>query len=354
MIPKSGHRFSEKIMLKRKDLRSRAMRPTMRRWLSAVLLALFTVLSVALNVSPSLALDAYPSRLVKIVLPTAPGSTTDILARLIADQLSRKWGKPVIVENVAGGGMSIGTIQAFRAAPDGYTLFLGPPSPLTVMKVLYRDLPFEPSQFTPIALLVRVPNALAVRKDLPASNVKELIDYAKANPGKVTFGSQGAGSTSHLSANLIDLLAGTEMVHVPYRGAVPALNAVMAGQIDFFFDTVTTSVPQHRAGNVRIIAVGSTERSEMVPEAPPVAETLPGFRSVTWFAMAGPPGMPAELAGKINQDINESLARAETKERLQKLSLEPIPGTPADAAKFFVEETELWGRVIREKHITVQ
>jgi tripartite-type tricarboxylate transporter receptor subunit TctC len=319
----------------------------MRRWL-------WTALLFVLSVSSGLAQDVYPSRLVKFLLPNAPGSTTDILARLIADQLSRKWGKPVIVENVPGGGMSIGATQAFRAAPDGYTLILCPPSPLTIMKLLYRDLPLEPSQFTPIALLVRVPNALAVRKDLPAADVRELIAYAKANPGKVTFASQGAGSTSHLSANLIDLLAGTEMVHVPYRGAVPALNAVIAGQIDFFFDTVTTSVPQHRAGNARIIAVGSTERSAVVPEAPPVADTLPGFRSVTWFAVAGPPGLPPELAARINRDINESLTRPETSERLQKLSLEPMPGTPADAAKFFVEETALWGRVIKEKNVTVQ
>ena len=323
------------------------MHPVMRPWLLALL---FTVLGIA----QGLAQDAYPSRLVKIVLPNAAGSTTDILARLVADQLSRKWGKPVIVENVPGGGMSIGSTQVFRAAPDGYTLILSPPSPMTIMKLLYRDLPFEPSQFTPIALLVRVPNALVVRKDLPAANVKELIDYAKAHPGKVTFASQGAGSTSHLSANLIDLLAGTEMVHVPYRGAVPALNAVMAGQIDLFFDTVTTSVPQHRAGNVRIMAVGSTERTAVVPEAPPVSDTLPGFRSVTWFAMAGPPGMALELAAKINQDVNESLARPEVSERLRNLSLEPMLGTPADATKFFAEETALWGRVIKEKNITVQ
>jgi tripartite-type tricarboxylate transporter receptor subunit TctC len=319
----------------------------MRPWL-------WTVLFTALSGVPSFAQDVYPSRLVKIILPSAPGSTTDMLARLIADQLSQKWGKPVIVENVSGGGMSIGATQAFRAAPDGYTLFLCPPSPVTIMKRLYRDLPFEPTQFTPISLLVRVPNALVVRKDLPTANVSELIAHAKSNPGKVTFGSQGAGSTAHLSANLIDLLAGTEMVHVPYRGAVPALNAVVAGQIDFFFDTVTTSVPQHRAGNVKIIAVGGAERSSVVPEAAPIAETLPGFRSVTWFAVAGPPGLPPELATKINQDINESLTRPEISSRLQKLTLEPMLGTPADAAKFFAEETALWGRVIKEKNVTVQ
>jgi tripartite-type tricarboxylate transporter receptor subunit TctC len=317
-----------------------------RGWIVAVL--------IAASVAPSFAQDAYPSRLVKIILPSAPGSTTDMLARLIADQLAQKWGKPVIVENISGGGMSIGATQVFRAAPDGYTLFICPPSPVTIMKLLYRDLPFEPTQFTPIALLVRVPNALVVRKDFPATDVKGLVAHAKANPGKVTFASQGAGSTAHLSANLIDLLAGTEMVHVPYRGAVPALNAVVAGQIDFFFDTVTTSTPQHQAGTVKIIGVGSTERASILPDVPPVSDGLPGFRSITWFAMAGPPGLPPALATKVNQDVVEVLKKPDISERLQKLTLEPMLGSPADAAKFFAEETALWGRVIKEKNVVVQ
>jgi len=306
------------------------------------------------GITEALAQEAYPSRLVKVILPSAPGSTTDMLARLIADQLGQKWGKPVIVENIAGGGMSIGATQAFRAQPDGHTLFVTFDTPVTFMKLLYPDISFDPAQFTPIALLVRVPNALVVRKDFPATNVKEFIAYAKANPGKVTYASQGAGSTAHLSATLIELLAGIEMVHVPFRGAVPALNAVMAGHVDFFFDTVTTSVPQHRAGNARIIAVGSTERSAVVPEAPPVAETLPGFRSVTWFAMTGPPGLDPALAEKINRAVTESFSRPEVRERLQRLTLEPMAGSPADAAHFFAEEIALWGKVIKERNVKAE
>jgi tripartite-type tricarboxylate transporter receptor subunit TctC len=315
---------------------------------------LLAALIGTLSFTPSRAQDVYPSRLVKVILPSAPGSTTDLLARLIADQLSQKWGKPVIVENISGAGMSIGATQAFRAAPDGHTLFISPPSPVTFMKLLYPDISFDPAEFTPIALLVRVPNALVVRKDFPAAGVKELVAYAKANPGKISYASQGAGSTAHLSATLIELLAGVEMVHVPFRGAVPALNAVMAGHVDLFFDTVATSVPQHRAGNARIIAVGSTERSPMVPEAPPVAETLPGFRSVTWFAMTGPPGLAPALAEIINQAVAESFRRPEVSEKLQRLTLEPMPGSPADAARFFAEETALWGKVIKEKNVKAQ
>jgi tripartite-type tricarboxylate transporter receptor subunit TctC len=323
------------------------------RWCIAWLLSGALAFALA-NVPGGLAQEAYPSRLVKVILPSAPGSTTDILARLIADQLSQKWGKPVIVENIAGAGMSIGATQVSRAAPDGHTLFISPPSPVTFMKLLYPDISFDPAEFTPIALLVRVPNALVLRKDFPAAGVKELVAYAKANPGKISYASQGAGSTAHLSATLIELLAGVEMVHVPFRGAVPALNAVMAGHVDLFFDTVATSVPQHRAGNARIIAVGSTERSPMVPEAPPVAETLPGFRSVTWFAMTGPPGLAPALAETINQAVAESFRRPEVSEKLQRLTLEPMPGSPADAARFFAEETALWGKVIKEKNVKAQ
>jgi tripartite-type tricarboxylate transporter receptor subunit TctC len=323
------------------------------RWCIAWLLSGALAFALA-NVPGGLAQEAYPSRLVKVILPSAPGSTTDILARLIADQLSQKWGKPVIVENIAGAGMSIGATQVSRAAPDGHTLFISPPSPVTFMKLLYPDISFDPAEFTPIALLVRVPNALVLRKDFPAAGVKELVAYAKANPGKISYASQGAGSTAHLSATLIELLAGVEMVHVPFRGAVPALNAVMAGHVDLFFDTVATSVPQHRAGNARIIAVGSTERSPMVPEAPPVAETLPGFRSVTWFAMTGPPGLAPALAEIINQAVAESFRRPEVSEKLQRLTLEPMPGSPADAARFFAEETALWGKVIKEKNVKAQ
>ena len=315
---------------------------------------LLSLLIAVSFVAPGRAQEPYPSRLVKVIIPSAPGSTTDMLARMIADQLSQKWGKPVIVENISGAGMSIGAAQVFRSAPDGYTLFICPPSPVTIMKLLYKDLTFEPTQFTPISLLVRVPNALVVRKEFPAANVRELIEYAKANPGKVTFASQGAGSTAHLSANLIELLAGVQMVHVPYRGAVPALNSLIAGHVDLFFDTVATSVPQHRAEKVRIIGVGGTERTSAVPEVPPVSDSLPGFRSVTWFAMAGPPGLPPALVSKINQDVNESLQRPEMKTWLERLTLEPMGGSPADAAKFFAEETKLWGRVIKEKNVTIQ
>ena len=323
------------------------MRPSRRPAAVALLAGLIAATTVG-------AQEAYPSRVVRLVVPAAGGSTTDAVARIMADQLGRMWGKPVIVENISGG-MVLGAAQVFRSAPDGYTLMVSPPAQITFSHLLYRDLPYDPSRYVPVALLARVPNALVVRRDLPAGNIGELIAYASANPGKLTYGSQGAGSTAHLSAALLEMLGGIKMVHVPYRGALPALNDVIAGHIDMFFDTLTGSVPMHRGGKVRILAVGSLERSSAVPEVPTLAESgLPGFRSVTWFAIVAPPGTPSWLADKVNRDVVESLKRPEVAARLETLSLDPMIGTPADAAKFFAEETRLWGKVITEAGIKVE
>jgi tripartite-type tricarboxylate transporter receptor subunit TctC len=314
---------------------------------------LWAALLMALSLAPSEAQDVYPARAVKVIVPSTGGSTTDILARIVVEQLSMKWSKPVIVDNVGGAGMVIGATLAARSLPDGYTLFICPPSPVTFMHLLHRELPFEPTQFVPIALLARVPNALVVRNDFPASNLKELIAYAKANPGKVTFASTGVGSTAHLSATQIELLADLKMVHVPYRGAAPALNDVAAGHVDLFFDTMATSIPMYRAGKVKILAVGSLERSAVVPEIPTVSEAgLPGFRSLTWFAMVAPPGFQPALAAQINRDVVDILRRPEVDATLQRLTLEPMIGSPADAEKFFAEETAQWGRVIRQGNVT--
>ena len=208
--------------------------------------ALATVVSAGLWPGPSPAQEPFPARTVKIVVPAAPGSTTDTLARIVADQLSQKWGKAAIVENVPGGAMNIGAGNVARATPDGYTLLVAPPSPLSFNHMLFRDLGYEPTKFVPITMLAKIPNVLVVRKDLPATTLKELIDYGKANPGKLSYASQGVGSTAHLSAAQLEVQAGIKMVHVPYRGAQPALTDVVAGHVDMFFDTLATSVPLYR------------------------------------------------------------------------------------------------------------
>jgi tripartite-type tricarboxylate transporter receptor subunit TctC len=315
---------------------------------------LLALLFAALALATGRAEDAYPTRVVKIVLPVLPGSTTDILARLVAEQLGQKWGKPVIVENMPGAAMNLGAEYVAHAEADGYTLLLCPPSPLSIQQLLYHDLKYDPTKFVPIALLAKIPNVLAVRPDFPGNSVGELLAYGKANPDKLTFASQGIGSTAHLSGSELEVLGGIKMVHVPYHGAQPALTDVMAGHVDMFFDTLTTSVPLYRAGKLKLLGVASAERSKDVPEIPTVAEAgIPGFRSITWFAIAGPPGMAAPLAEKINRDIAEILQKPEVTGKIESLRLEPMGGTTADMATFIGEETKLWDRVVTEAHITL-
>jgi tripartite-type tricarboxylate transporter receptor subunit TctC len=305
--------------------------------------------------APGHAETQYPSRLVKIVVPAAAGSTTDTLARVLADHLGRKWGQSVIVENISGAAMNLGSERVARSDPDGYTLLVAPPSPLSLNQMLFRDLQYDPTQFVPITLVAKVSNVLAVRKDLPANSVKELIAYGKANPDKLTFASQGVGSTAHLSASQLELLAGIKMVHVPYRGAVPALNDLMAGHVDLFFDTLATSVPLFRAGKIKILAVAGPERAAALPDIPTVSEAgLPGFRSITWFGLVAPPKTPPELAERINRDAVEVLKSNDVTTLLGKLGLEPGATSPADTAKFFAGETELWGKVIKQTGLKPQ
>jgi len=330
--------------------RDRTMQPARR----IAELAL-SIMAIAAAPAATAAQEPFPSHTVRLIVPAAGGSTTDTLARIIADRLAGKWAKPVVVENISGGGMVVGATQAFRAPPDGYTLLVSPPAPVTFNHLLYRELAYEPRRFVPVALLARVANALVVRSDFPAVNVAELIAYARANPGRLTYGSQGPGSTAHLSASELEVLAGIKMVHVPYRGAVPALNDVVAGHIDMFFDTVATSVPMYRAGKVKILSVGSAERSPLAPEVPTMEESgLPGFRSVTWFAVVAPPGTPSSLAERINRDLIDALGQPEVGDRLDRLGLAPMIGTRADAANFFAEETRLWGKVIAAADIKVE
>jgi tripartite-type tricarboxylate transporter receptor subunit TctC len=309
-------------------------------------------LAAVAGASSAVAQDAYPSRRVTVVVPSPAGSTTDSLARLVADQLQRKWGQTVIVEN-NGRGLNFGAEQVSRAPADGYTLLVTAPMPLTFANLLYRDINYRASDFVPISLLAKIPNVLAVRKNLPAKDVKELVAYAKANPGKVTYASSAAGSTAHLSGAQLEVRGGIKMTHVPYRGSAPAINDLLGGHVDLFFDTLSTSVPLWRGGKINILAVASPERVDAVKELPTIAESgFPGFRSITWFAMAAPPKTPAAIAAKINRDIVEILKSPEIEKRLQELRLDPMVGSPADAAKFFADETELWGGVIKEANVT--
>ena len=299
--------------------------------------------------------EHYPLRSVKIVIPAAPGSTTDTLARIVAEHLGQTWGKPSIVENIPGGAMNIGAATVARAAPDGYTLLIAPPSPLSFNHLLYRDPGYDPTRFVPITMLAKIANVLVVRKDLPVSTVQELISLGKENPGKLSYASQGVGSTAHLSAAQLEVRTGMRMVHVPYRGAQPALTDVLAGHVDMFFDTLATSVPLYRDHKLKLMGVADLQRAGVVPEIPTFSEAgLPGFKSITWFGLVAPPATPAALAEKINRDVVELLKSKEVGGMLRKISLEAGATTPADTARFFGEETALWSKVIKEAGIQPQ
>ena len=318
-------------------------------------LALAAATACALVAHPAAAQEPYPSRTVKIVVPAAPGSTTDTLARLVADQLAQKWGKPTIVENIPGGAMNIGATNVARAAPDGYTMMVAPPAPLSFSHLLYKDLGFEPAKFVPVTMLAKIPNVLVVRKELPAATLQELIAHAKANPGKLSYASQGVGSTAHLSAAQLEVLASIKMVHVPYRGAQPALTDVVAGHVDMFFDTLATSVPLYRDGKVKLLGVADLQRAGAAPDVPTFSEAgVPGFKSITWFGLVAPPGTPAALAERINRDAVEILKRPEVGDTLRKLSLEAGATSPADTTRFFADEAALWSKVIKEAGIQPQ
>ena len=304
---------------------------------------------------PGRAQEDYPVRTVKIVVPAAPGSTTDTLARIVAEELARKWAKPAIVENIPGGAMNIGASNVARSAPDGYTLMIAPPSPLSFNHLIYRDPGYDPAGFVPISLLAQIPNVLVVRNGLAASTLNELISYGKANPGKLSYASQGVGSTAHLSAAQLEVRTGIKMLHVPYRGAQPALTDVVAGHVDMFFDTLATAVPLYRANKVKLLGVADLKRAGVVPDVPTLSEAgLPGFRSITWFGLVAPPATPAALAEKINRDVVAVLHGNDVVGMLHKISLEPGATTPAETAKFFADEATLWTSVIKEAGIEPQ
>ena len=276
-----------------------------------------------------------------------PGSILDTLTRVIADGLQRKWGQSVVVENIAGSGGNAGTERFSRSAPDGYTLLSAPPGPMTVNKLLFRDIGYDAATFAPIAITGKVPNALTVRKDFPASDFPGYVEYARKNPGKVSYGSQGAGSTPFFVAKMLEQRAGVEMLHVPYRGSALAQNDISAGVLDSFFDAISNALPLARGGNARILAITDTERSPLAPDAPTVASYYPGFRSISWFAFAAPPGTNQSLVDRISADIALVLSEPATKARLTEIGLTPVGSRPPEAARFIREEDEMWSQLIR-------
>ncbi|HLH97020.1 MAG TPA: tripartite tricarboxylate transporter substrate binding protein [Xanthobacteraceae bacterium] len=294
----------------------------------------------------------YPSHSVRVVVTVPAGGGVDSVTRIFADKLQRRLGQPFVVENQGGAGGNVAASTVFAAAPDGYTLMSSQPAPLTTNMALYKKLSFDPTAFEPVVIMSRFPNVLLVRKDFPAKTAAEFIAYAKANPGRLNYGSQGIGTTSHLTTELFMSLTGTRMVHVPYKGTAPALNDLLAGQIDFIFMELSSAVKLHESGNARILAIATDKRLESLPDIPTMIEAgVPNFVSDTWNALSAPPKTPAAIAAKLNQAVNEIIAEPETKKQFEKLNLLPAGGTPSDMARFVKAETKRWTDVIHRAGI---
>ncbi|MCC6887232.1 MAG: tripartite tricarboxylate transporter substrate binding protein [Hyphomicrobiales bacterium] len=318
-------------------------------WISMVAAA---SLALATDVG---AAEAFPSKTVKLVVPSAAGSVPDTVARMLASRLGEHWRQPVIVENMAGAGLNIGASYVARMPADGYTLMVTPPPPVTVNNFLYRGLSYRTDAFVPITMLVQVPNALIVRPDFPAKNLQEFIARVKAAPGKITFGSQGLGSTAYLTTRLFESLTATSMNHVPYRGELPILTDIVAGHLDVFFGTMSTALPMYKSGKLRFLAAASATRSRLAPEVPTIDESgLAGFQSTAWFALVGPPGLPDELVGRLNRDIAAIMGEKDVAARLRDMQLESIVGSPQDAKAFIARETKLWTGVIKDAGVPMQ
>lgn len=303
-----------------------------------------------LAVHAAWAQGAYPNRQITIVVAFTAGGSTDVVARLVAEEMRKSWDQPVIVENRPGAGGNIGSALVAKARPDGYTLLMGSVGPLAINASLYRDMPYDNlKDFTPISLVVHVPNMLVVNPAaMPVQSFAEFVALVKANPGKYFFASTGTGTSSHLSGELLKTMAGVDATHVPYKGAV-ALNDLLAGeQVHFMFATIPSVIEFVRAGRLRALAVTSRTRSAAVPDVPTVAESgFPDFEASSWFGLLGPAGLPADIVAKLQGEVARALKMPDIRNKLIKLGADPVGSTPEEFAAYMRAETAKWARVVK-------
>lgn len=293
-------------------------------------------------------------RTIKLVVPFPPGGATDVLGRLMADKLGQAWGSNVVVENKAGAGGNIGTDQVVRAEPNGDTLLIVSVG-LATNQFLYSKLTYDPAaDLAPITMIAMVPNLLVVGNHMPVKSVQELVDYGRANPGKLTYASSGIGTSIHLSGELFQKLAGVKMVHVPYRGSSQATQDLIGGRVDLMFDNAPQILPHVRAGSVKGLAITTAKRSPSAPEFAPVADTLPGFDVSSWFALFAPAKTPPAIIARVQADAKIALADAGVREKLAALAAEPVGNTPAELGAFLKAEMVKWGQLIKEIGIKIE
>lgn len=305
------------------------------------------------TVTTATAQDAYPSKPVRVVVAFTAGGTTDILARAVTQQLSEKLKQPFVIDNKPGGGGNIGTEFVVRAPPDGYTFIVNSVGPMAVNQTLYKNLAYDPlTDLVPVVQIADVPNVLVVNPDVPAKTLEAFIAYAKANPGKLNYGSTGVGTSSHLSSFMLSKQTGAQTTHVPYKGA-NALTDLLGGRIDFMFATIPSVIAHIKAGKLRPLAVSSAKRSRSMPDVPTVAEKgFPGFAAGSWFGFFAPKGTPAEVIALVNRSVNDALPSLEA--QMIREGADPVGGTPAQFGKFTREEYEKWKVIVRDSGATAE
>lgn len=297
----------------------------------------------------------YPSKPIRLVVPVAPGFATDYLARLLAEKLRVKLNATIIVENRAGGAAgNVGSEYVARSLPDGYTLLFAAPGPLSINKYLYPKLGFDPAEFVPISVVASAQNVLLVRPNSPFKTLREIINYAKANPGALSYASGGAGTTQHLAFEMLKSQSGLNILHIPYKGAAAAMSGFIQGQADLFIAELGNSMPHIKEGRIRPIAVGSVTRMPSLPDVPTMSETLPGFATTAWYGLVAPPKTPPAIAGMLSAAVADAMKQADVVAKLQGMNILPIGSTPAEMAKFVQEESVRWGNLIRTAKIGIE
>ena len=317
-------------------------------------LTAITLLTAALTPLSALA-QTYPNKPIRLIVPFPAGGATDILARALSQKLGEKIGQPVVVENRPGAGGTIGADAASKSAADGYTLLLATSSTHSIGPAINPKIPYNAeTDFTPIAYVASSPNIVVVPNTLPVKTMREFIDYARKNPGKLNYASSGNGTIVHLTTEYFKAQSDTFILHIPYRGTALAIPDLVSGKVDVLFDSFVTGMPHVKDGKLRALAVTSAKRSALAPDMPTVAEVLPGFESVTWFGLYGPKAMSADVTAKVNQAVNAALADADVKERFARLGAEPAGGTPQAFAAMVKSDNTKWKKIIADRKISVE
>jgi tripartite-type tricarboxylate transporter receptor subunit TctC len=322
---------------------------------SLAMTALAAVLAAATPGASANAQPAFPSHTVKLIVPYPPGGGTDLLARALAQELGQRWRQSVVVENVGGAGGNVGAEEVARAAPDGYTLLFASPGPIATNAFMYKNMPYDPADWTPVAVVATSPYVLVVSPHFEASTLRQVIAEARAKPGQVTAATPGIGSVGQFATIEFEMLAKVKVLQVPYKGLAPAVTDVLAGNVAMMFDMLATALPLHRAGKEKIVAVGATARVPALPDVPTLAQAgVAGYRAVTFFGVVAPPHTPDALADKINADVAACLKDPAFVDKTKALGMDLAPGSRAEAAEFFAGERTLWGKVITRAGIRPQ